>query len=429
MHVLEKSIYDLAMHLDELSKIVQNATVQGRPGLYRTLYGVPAALRSARIDSWDDWHGLPLLRREFIEKIPFAERLFIPLTDVDSIRATSGTSGKPPLFVPRAFETRTELVAYNLEYHSFSRATLTTGPLHRYAQILHQDDTPHAVIALDPSHIEDSVALAKAAGIDSLMVMTSILPLLVPALVAAGIAEDLRYIETYGEPCSETTVRYLIANFPNATLMSDYGQSEVGGTSGYLCRPITATQHVEEFHPSPGVFLELCDHETGKHVATETGAVGELIATCATGSVRAMPMIRYATGDIAEVTASDCEKHGTWKFRVIGRTELDLVKIPGGMLQTAEILRVLKSIPHRVSDEFEAHLETTSDKPVRLVIHVSPLRDDDLTAITQIVSDSLHVSPTLTYSMGVLRGIYEPLECVVLRRGDTISKRRGIVRD
>jgi phenylacetate-coenzyme A ligase PaaK-like adenylate-forming protein len=395
------------MKLSELSDLCTYATAPGR--FYRKHFGLPAGGPPITISSWDEWHALPLLSKETLAQTPLQERLFIPLSRVDHFFCSSGTTGRLPVFSSRA---RLLEYGFRTAWHSFTRPVLVSSPVpHQHEAFLASCDAPPLSITLDPRNPAASARLAKAAGVDAIFAFAFHIPIVMPHLVAAGIAPDIRYIEMTGSACPRAQFEEMRTCFPNAKIMQVYGTSEVeNSVMGIPCRPIDDSEPLAVYHPKEGHHLEIYDTETGRPLLPKAGVEGEMIITAFRGEPASFPMIRYRSGDKVRITEERCATHGTWSFTVLGRVDMDFVKIRGGVLKVDELERVLRLLPESTSDVFELHVFEPKDGPLRLVLKVQA-RDSNLPKLADKVSSMMRVGPSQTHADGVKRGLYAPLVC------------------
>ncbi len=414
------------MNLEALSSLVTRATAPGR--FYRRLYGMKEGDAPLSINSWEEWKTLPLLTKSDLLNEPLSERSFLPIRDVDYLTSTSGTTGTLPLFSPR-----TQLLEYEFRTEFYDAA----GPVfssklvpHQQEQFLSARNLWPRVVVIDPRNPESSVRLARAAGVDAIFAFLSHIPLVAGHMVRESIAENIRFIEVAGETCSRAQFEYMHRTFPNAVIISTYGLSEVENSPvGIPCRPMTAGNPLPVYHAKDGVYLELLDTKTGTVLEPEAGVEGELVITAYRGEPAAFPTLRYKSGDTVRVVDEHCTAHGSWSFTVLGRSDIDFVKIPGGMLKVDEIGRTLRALNDVVTDNFVLHLRNAADGArTRAILHVEPHAAVDLAVLAGRIAIELRVSPTSSYADGVAQGLYEPLICQLLdkARGD-IYKQKSII--
>jgi phenylacetate-CoA ligase len=125
-----------------------------------------------------------------------------------------------------------------------------------------------------------------------------------------------------------------IAEVWNASLYSTYGITELASS---LCE--CSSGRGGHLHPQL-LHVEIVDDDGG---AVPDGSVGQLVAT--TIGVEAMPMVRFATGDVTFITRERCDC-GVWTPRIgpiLGRRD-QAMKIKGTTVYPAAVQRVLHGI-------------------------------------------------------------------------------------
>lgn len=415
----------------QLKTLVAHATRKDGGQFYRRLYDMPTDAPMMTINSLEEWHALPVVTKDDLIACPLEERSFLPLSELDHLRASSGTSGKPPLFSPR---THVRNMEYRLQHHDFKYAFLGfTVPLmpHWHEQFQAEHGNPVPVVVHDPKRPAATARLAAAAGVDAFSVFAYHVVPLGEEMKKVGMNERIRCIEITGEICSRVQYEYIRATFPHAKILQSYNSSEVEDAHiGMPCKPIDGTEPLAVYHPKETHYLELIDATNGSVLAPESGAEGDLLVTAYPGEPASFPLIRFRIGDTARVVEETCA-HGTWSFTVLGRTDMDFLKVPGGILRADEIARVLKRMPERVSDVFELHaseIATPSGPQLKAVLHVEMRGDTDLLTLAADISTMMRVAPSMTYADGVASKRYVPLTCQLLKLVPG-GKTKRIIRD
>lgn len=402
------------MQLEDAFELVSYVTGKAQSNFYRELYGLNPGDSPLHIQSREDWYSLPFLTKSDLLAKSLAERSFVPLPEIDHLRVSSGTSGKGVLFSPR---THVRDMDYRLAYHTFENAFMAfTTPMmpHWHEMFQKEHGRLPRVVAYDPANPSASVRLAKSAGIDGMSVFIFHITAIGEEMKRLECTDQIRFLEVTGEMCTQTQFEYMRETFPNATIVQSYNSSEIEDAHvGMPCRPITGEEPLAVYHSKNTHYLELVDSESGALVEPKSGAEGDLAITAYPGEPSAFPLIRFRIGDTVRVVEENCP-HGSWSFTVLGRTEMDFLKIPGGILRADEIERVLRSMPDEVSDRFEIHC------PEKIGPHgplLSPLlrielkKPADLSSMARRISALLRVSPRMTYAEGVSDGRYAELIC------------------
>lgn len=396
------------MNVRDMQALVERVTAPSAPPIYKRLYG-----QSERaIRAIEDWHALPPLTKEVLQATPLRERLFVPLRDVfHGIYVSSGTSGRPPIVMPRA-----RLDGFGFSGSEYGRVLLSSMNYpHRAEHYLRKLGRAPRVVALDPKRVTPCVRLAKAAGVDGMYVYPFLLPEIGRAMQAIGYAHNITRIACGGEHTTTSLLTFVRQVFPRAELSGNYGMSEVEDSPvGELCHALTPEAPVSLYHPKEHMHIDLAHPESGIHLPLRKGSVGELLLTSAPPGPLALPLIRYRTGDLIEIVEEACATHGKLAFRVLGRAEEESLKIEGGVLLATEVRRVLRSLDGLLSDEFELHHrehETADGPRPEITLCVERRGTVNFAALAREIAERLRVGPAYTYARGVAEGRYLPLRC------------------
>jgi phenylacetate-coenzyme A ligase PaaK-like adenylate-forming protein len=384
-----------------------------RSSFYRSLYCVPHHTTLLAITTIRDWEELPYIAKEHLLNTPLSDRLFVERTELDSIYVSSGTTGRPPLFSPRnqlgGFEYRTA-------FHDFQKPIISSITYqHKNEYFLESLGRHPRVLALDPSNVVASVRMAKRIGADCISTQASLLPLIGEVVRQENMGASIRLIEACRDPFSHALYEYVHAIFPNATIISHYGASEVECSPiGVICRPIDGSEPLEIFHANSNIYLELIDPQTLRVLEPKEGTVGELVVTAFSPESPAFPLLRYRIGDKVQIHSTRCPKHKTWSFVLLGRSEEDFIKIPGGVLRTTEIKRVLSHLhldSHSTFHMYYAEVTVDGRPLLRVTLFIESKHQIDFKKIAEDVAQEMHVGPSTTYADGVKKHMYLPLIC------------------
>jgi phenylacetate-CoA ligase len=172
------------------------------------------------------------------------------------------------------------------------------------------------------------------------------------AEVAEGLGLDLRSaaIRTTihaGEPgASVESVKRCIEQAWGATCFDHAGATEVGAWA-FDCQAQSGSIHLNELE----FIFEVIDPPTGETV--DEGERGELVVT--TLSRPGMPVLRYRTGDLVELTPDACACGRTLariKGGVLGRAD-DMLIVRGVNLYPSAIDNLLRALPSIIEYEVE----------------------------------------------------------------------------
>jgi phenylacetate-CoA ligase len=273
------------------------------------------------------------LRASQAARPPFGEHLCAPREALVRMHVTSGTTGEP--------------VAIGLTRADHEANSAIGGAAFAIAGVRDTDLIAHCLnYALYAGGIADHMALEASGatvvpvGVGQSQRLLDLIPRLgltaiygtlsFPAHLAgrareAGIdpaALGLRHIVTAGEPgAGLSALRDGIERDWGASVADTFGMSDVWSTMGGACGA------GEGLHLTVGdhAVLELIDPDTGDALELADGATGELVWTHLRRE--ASPLLRYRSGDLAQVWTSRCEcgRSGP-RIRIDGRRD-DMLRV------------------------------------------------------------------------------------------------------
>jgi phenylacetate-CoA ligase len=326
-----------------------------------------------KLDSLDDLVTLPFTRKSDLrEHYPFG--LFaVPREEVVRIHASSGTKGKPTvvgytrgdLDVWREVMARLMAAAGARPGHMLHVAFgygLFTGGLgfHDGAERIGM-----AVVPVSSGNTARQHLLLQDFRPDGICGTPSFMLHVGESLQAAGARPDglgIRYGMFGAEPWSEG-MRAALERMWGCPAFDVYGLSEITGPGVAGECEARDGLHVMDDHFLP----EIVDPATGEPRAE--GVEGELVLTTLTK--RALPMLRYRTGDITALTHTPC-RCGRTSARIArfkGRAD-DMLVIKGVNVYPSEVEAALLAVP-----DLEPHYQLVVDRTAtlaRVEVHVEP---------------------------------------------------------
>ncbi len=418
------------LDFEQLKALVAHATNPEGGQFYRNFYKLHDA-SALNISSLKEWHALPHITKDDLIAVPLRKRSFLPLSDLDHLRASSGTSGKPPLFSPR---TDVRGMDYRLHYHDFKNAFLAfpvSMMPHWHEAFQRSNGRLGRVVVFDPKRPAASIRLARIAGVDAMWLSFYHIQIAGEQMKREDINKRIRFIELGGGVCSHALYEYMRATFPNATILQSCGASEVEDILiGMPCKPMDGSEPLGVYHAKKTHYLEIINTETGEIIEPRAGAEGDLLITSYPGEPSAFPLLRFRIGDTVRVVKDSCP-HGSWSFTVLGRTEMDFMKVPGGMLRADEIGRVLRLFPDRISDLFQLHCYTKKTPKGPLLEPILKVEtrsaDVDMETLARDIENNLRTGPSFTYREGIAEGRYLPLRCEHLDKTGEVKKHKRLV--
>jgi len=395
---------------EKLDRVYQFARNNEYSNFYRLLYGPNSPVRIATLE---DWQQLPLLSKKDIAATPFLDRIFSPYADIGTIRLTSGTSGSMPLTYPRSVSAAFE--NYFDDLHSTNCVLTFFAPQHLLQGTCKEAGSKHLVIAGDPGDLEGSVEFALAAGLDNIMCIPSILEAMIPILQDKKACHNIKSIELAGETLSKTAINRLHTIFPNAYLRSDYALTESQGAVGV--GPIDLEQGAI-YQPTTTTYWEII------------GEDNELVISHTWIEQNHFPLLRYRTGDRVEALSFRGQNY----YRILGRLDLDRIKLYGGELRADMVERAVRDLHPALDGDYELHLTYTKSKErvlpaveIRLTTRGNIENIADIVAeLAPLVASRIYVAPNYTYADGIRDGHYATLKCSVIpaKISSTTKKKR-----
>lgn len=258
---------------------------------------------------------LPITKRADVAHVSVRERTNVAERDVVFYGSTSGTSSNAPLLIP---------FSHVDDYHfdptfggMIARPLIIYPPLlgsfgHSFVRQCREREVPATPIFSDFRNLHNAAIIARETNVDSIYATPTI---------AAAFAEccreymdpaQIRLIALGSETVTSVQRDRISSVFPNARIVNLYASAEVG--QFILVPPQQTTSNtVDEFIPITGALaaLELID--------------GELVITY--GNNSAHPLLRYATGDMFEMSGSSSD--GRPIIRWLHRDGVDRVRVNG----------------------------------------------------------------------------------------------------
>ncbi len=366
---------------------------------------------------------LPLLSRRELTDTPVAARTFVPPSEVRFVAFTSGTSSKVPLITPFS-----DVENYFFEPSlglAVARPLIIYPPLNKnfgasFIQQCRQAMRPVSPMFADFQNLGGSALIAKEMQCDSLYATPTIAALFASHATALGIADTFKLLALSSETLTEARRQELRRAYPNAKIANLYASSEIGQ---FVMAPCAAMieRGVSEFHVIDQALaaVELID--------------GELVVSY--GLNRAMPLVRYRTGDFFEEgTACACGKPGPvlqWSHR-----DSDRMRINGIEFTVDEADRVMGELPHMPAPQYQIHFSDGEKGGVAMRVEIADAalaaRRVEAEALAQSIARDLpgrwHISPTATLATALERGLLSAVSVAIVPAvSDTTVKSKRFV--
>ncbi len=351
----------------------------------------------------EHFFDLPPLTREDLISTPVHERLYVPKADVRFVAFTSGTSTGKPLMVPFA-----DVERY---YFEPSLGTGVTRPLiihpplmksfgHTFLQQCRQAHSPVSPVFGDLQNMDNNALLFKELACDAVYSLPTIAGLFADAAKRWGIAQQVKLLVVSSEMLTAARRADLQSSFPAARIANIYGSAELGQLLFFPC-PRMMEEDANQFH-----------------VVTEAIAVIELIENelvITYGLNRAMPLLRYRTGDYFEEisTGCVCGLPGpvlAWSHR----TDIDRLKLNGIEFNVEDSDRAFAVFPHLARVPYQIHFRPApGSTAVGLAVEVvaqGPQAEDLARFAEQELPQAWKLTSTATLRTAIERGLVSSFE-------------------
>lgn len=306
----------------------------------------------------EHFFGLPPLTRAELVDTPLTERTFVPQEDVRFAGFTSGTSAQKPL-ITLFSDVENYFVEPSLGL-AVNRPLIIYPPLnknfgHTFVQQCRQAAHPVSPMFADFQNLANSALIAKATRCDAIYATPTIATLFAEHARGQGIAQDFKLLALSSETLTRARRQELGRLYPNAKVANLYASSEIGQFVFMPCERMIERGE-DSFHILAEALaaIELID--------------GELIISY--GLNRAMPLVRYRTGDRFEEVAEgcNCSRPGP-VLRWSHRAEVDRVRLSGVEFDVEETDRVFSRLS-RPTARYQVHFNENPAGGIDLVAQI-----------------------------------------------------------
>lgn len=418
-------------NLKRIKKVLDFVSKSRYSSFYRDKYKKAGINLGKAANSWVDFEKLPFLEKDELLACDPHERTYLPKSEIDTIRVTSGTTNQNnPLItfdsssLSRNYRYSTDnVIQGNVKSILFFKPTLQSNyTLQNLYHSIYSQKKKLKVVIGDQSKLELTAKIASAAEIDAIFTTSSALYYLIPYLKKIYDTSKIKFISLGGEYCSEQKQMLFREVFSKAFIEFRFAISEVGHI-GYRCSYLSKKPS-RFFHPLPLYYIEPTNPEIGS----------ELIITHLK-IVSATPIIRYRTGNNVKLTKNNCRCGQKSLLEVFGRIGFDVIAIQGAQVYTSLVEKALEPFGTYLADpNFKVHVyEVKKDNKImgllKLQVVLKSNRGlDKISALLKDgVSDRLYLSSTLTLTDLVQKGVFLPLELEFVDRFSPENKHTNIV--
>lgn len=395
-----------------LSFVVNNT----QTAFYRNKYAQAGFDYTTDFKSLDDIKKIPFVTKAELTAVPSEQLRFVPESEVRGLTATSGTTSGTSLLSFLAPSPLTQQIVTD-EYVDHGTSMIMFPPLRAGSIMYYYQLRKQVAILGDIHNLPASCLMAAQAKVRTIMTTPTLAIILKKYIEAQpALVESLKYFRLAGEVLSPSKKAYIQSLYPNLSLFSIYGSSEVGRAASQCAELAKSTTEETLYHPNvQGFYFEIINPETGAVLPHQEK--GELVITDFSNS--GTPLIRYRTGDLACIIDKPCTcRVAGPRLSFYGRINRDSVRAGGFDIRRDMIEKPILALKHLIHPDYEIHVyeKYVQEKPiVRLVLHLS-LHDGVLPTIenreeiVQTFTELLQFSPTLSFSQAKELGLFSPLE-------------------
>ncbi|MCE9541461.1 hypothetical protein K8R03_02780 [Candidatus Kaiserbacteria bacterium] len=222
----------------------------------------------------------------------------------------------------------------------------------------------------------------------------------------AGTRDGVRSAEYVGEGLTASLNENLRRSFPRAKVSMAYMASEIGGI-GRSCEFLPENQ----YHPLSGVTVEVLEPDDtgeGEVLVSKTIAFGIMVR-------------QYRLADIGRIKPGTCRCGKPVTFEIVGRLGRDYVRLAGATFRRDLFDRIATANAELFEDyRIEAFLENdrgiSRGKLIMKVYKKGGVGDASIRKINERFLTGLYVTPTQTLGTLVKKGLFSPLEIVVVEQ-------------
>lgn len=374
-----------------------------------------------------NFEKLPFLTRQELESVPSDERLFVDPQEIQFVAYTSGTTSGNPLIT---YFSKVDNYYFDPTLGlKVKRLLITYPPLnknfsHTFIQQCAESKNKSFPIFADYQNLANSAVIAKKVEADAIYATPTIALMLVEFLNKYYDPKKINLLALSSETLTLTRRQQLKTAYPNAKIANLYASSEIGQFILYPCPKIIAEEK-DQFHilQPPVIKAEIIE--------------GELIITYTNN--KAMPLIRYRTGDYFEIAKNNC---GCGIKGLVlswsGRKDIDKIRVGGVEIKINDVEKVFSPISHLTDDKYQLHFYENRDNfnvKIKMIIEiieqetVSKILPSESVkeAIINHLMNNWHLSSTAKLKDAVARGLFLMPEIKFVKEFFKSDKTRRII--
>ena len=387
----------------ELSSLFQSIWQSPHSSFYRRKYE-RAGLNERDLESAALEDIPPLTRAELVETNP-DDRLFIKPEEVAFTAHTSGTTSGTPLLLYFSMPEKGDFEPA-LGYLA-NRLLTVFPPYNKNLNFWFVYQCRNAKRRVTPvfaeyQNLANSAVIAAKANVDGIYATPTIALALAEYIQKYYDPRRIKLLVIAAELCTQASREHLQRLYPAAAIAHIYGSTEIATPSALPCAHIVQKE-TNLLHINDDIFIaaELLD--------------GELVLTY--DKNKAMPLVRYRTGDLFEIVDEHC-LCGAPTVRILGRKDMDSIRISGVEIQTNDVERALGGLTEEIGHQYQLHFYEKMGggrRKAHVVIEIVPppgrmLGDAFGELIIEHLLDAWRLSATSTLRDAISKELFEKPE-------------------
>jgi phenylacetate-CoA ligase len=379
--------------------------------------------------SINDIKKIPFLTKKELSSVNPHKLLFVNEKEIDFVRSTSGTTGKPLFIFTAGPDTESKSVI-NV---NFGRFLLLFSPLGIAATYRHFKNSGYFMAIGDIHNLPASLQTASELKINTIYTTATMAIILKDYFPNyPKLNESLKYLYLAGEFITPHKKKFLQGLYPNLEIFLGYGTAETNQTA-FQCQYLIKQKDQIYFHTKPNnQYIEIINPDTNQEVEMEEK--GEIVLTNF-GNL-AMPAIRYKTGDLGSLKKNNCSCQLPGPLlQIWGRLNYDIVKAGGFELRTDMLEKPLFNLQEYLQRTFEGHIYENfigTNPKIKLVLnlclkHGVKESPELKTKIENEFLENWQISPMFNLKKAVAAGLFEVPQINFVESSHSAKEKKALI--
>jgi len=400
---------------DKIKKLISEVWENNHSSFYTKKYKDVGLNKEDLLDI-ENFQKIPFLTRKELEEVHPDNRLFIKPEEISFVAYTSGTTNNNPVIT---YFSDVDNYYFNPSLGlDVKKLLITYPPLnknfgHTFIQQCKQGNRKITPIFADYQNLPNSAFLAGKLEIDAIYATPTIASQLVEHIDKYYDRNKIKLLALGSETLTPAKRDFLKKAYPNAKIANLYASSEIGQFILFPCKEIIENgDNLFHLLAPPLLATEIID--------------GELVLTYANN--KAMPLIRYRTGDFFEETKEPCSCSNKGPLlKWSGRKGVDKIRINGLEIKVDDVEKAFQEIISLIGDKYQIHFYSSikdSVETVDLVVEVenkqllekSALLENIKTMVINHLMNNWYLTPTVNLEEIIKRKIFSSIKINILEK-------------